>query len=358
MGLENPGNLQETREKRIELETEKTLKDWLEKTPVYLVSSSKVRLEGLKKLGFKEGNIKAVEVPNEIEVLAMDDYLENFEPSWLDPSGTRTMEKSAKVKADFLEQQGIPTDSLWFAFDTMPLVYENKDSKDYGKFESWKGKTERKPENIVKARQATKEMFLQAMLNYLRFSKYLEDEKQTSWEKLSTGENEKEFEKYSKMDFASGIHVKTSFAVHFPNEKEVLVNTDRIIAKPQTLFKIIDSLDLKNIDEKNISLEILKSLANKNGKSVEDSVDQIIDEVYQIMEENKVEPQNISGGVAYNLDKVKTFLDIKEMADVKNEFPRSEKPDSSIYSGFPKRLFCNVIGGRAAQLAEAKIDKK
>ena len=329
----------------LEKEFEKQMSELLFNTPVYLASTSKVRVDAVKKFGFKEENIRTVSVPDGVELFALEDYLEYFTPSMADRHGTVTVEAVAHAKADFLKEAGVPEDALWLAFDTMPIIYQNKDYRvGNDKLISgmdWKGKSDMKPKNIEEAKKLAKNNFLTIIKNHLFFLKNLE----------LSGYKTKKSEVFDRMDFASAIHIKTACAIKFPHEQEISVQADRIILRPQVLYDLAKVIDV-NFDE-NISLEELYEIEIAEGQTIGNVVRELVEQIFEVMKEKGVDPTKIAGGIVYQLPEVRALLEAKERPNIISDY---EEADQSIYTGFPNKLFESVIVRKIERMARYKVE--
>jgi len=329
----------------LEKEFEKQMSELLFNTPVYLASTSKVRVDAVKKFGFKEENIRTVSVPDGVELFALEDYLEYFTPSMADRHGTVTVEAVAHAKADFLKEAGVPEDALWLAFDTMPIIYQNKDYRvGNDKLISgmdWKGKSDMKPKNIEEAKKLAKNNFLTIIKNHLFFLKNLE----------LSGYKTKKSEVFDRMDFASAIHIKTACAIKFPHEQEISVQADRIILRPQVLYDLAKLIaDNVTVD---IPIEKMSNIQIEGGKTLGEIVDDLVDHILKVMQEKNVDPTKIAGGIAYQLSEIRDLLESKEMPNIISDY---KEADQSIYTGFPNKLFESVIVGKVERMARYKVE--
>ena len=321
----------EARESFVRENANKIILDWKNHVPVYLATSSDVRRKGVVGEGFKEENIHTVEMPGSLETLVLEDYLENFDPSWLDPNGSIGIEAVAKAKVEFSSAQNVPENALWFAWDTMPVHYERNSSgpADSELPGTWKSIMEQKPKTLDEAKIMIRNNFLTIIKNYSSFKDYLSTQKK-DWSQMDDAEKER----YQKIDFASAVHIKTAFAVRFPNEKDVHVTADRVIIRPEAIYEIAKDSD---------------------GASSIQKIDLIIDRIFETMIESGVDPLKIAGGIDYSLEKVRDILKAKEMPNVVVSLFGSKEVDRSIYTGFPVNLFENVISKHAETLARKEL---
>lgn len=333
MSMELPDNRKNVLARTPESErARELLRVWRERTPVILKSSSAIRKNGLiEKAGFNPDNIRAMVSPDSVE--------ENvFETASAD---SRLAEACAVAKGESSET--VPPEAIVFAFDTLVVWYpECADPAHPENVESWPGASIRKPKSIVEAKETTKRLFLGVLTNHANFRAY---EKKTG---MSEGGHADDCDEYAKQDFASGIHAVTSLDVRFPNAESSESYRDRIIARPQRLYGLIEGMD---IDTDRITTEAVSSWKCGDGRSVDEVLDEIIEKVFEHMEEVGVNPLKICGGVAYSDDGVRELLGITEIADVCPDGLKSDVPDRSIYSGYPETLVNNILNRRAFEIA-------
>lgn len=311
------------------------LRVWRERTPVILKSSSPIRRNGLiEKAGFNPDNIRVMVSPDLVE--------ENvFETTSAD---SRLAEACAVAKG--ASPETIPPKAIVFAFDTLVVWYpECTDPAHPENVESWPGASIRKPKNITEAKETTKRLFLGVLANHANFRV------RAKISGVPEGDNADKREENSKKDFASGIHAVTSLDVRFPNSESSENYRDRIIARPQRLYGLIEGMD---IDTDRITTEAVSSWKCGDGGSVDEALDAIIEKVFDRMEEVGADPLKICGGVAYSDDGVRELLGITEIADVCPDGLKSDIPDRSIYSGYPETLVNNVLNRRAFEIATGK----
>lgn len=328
--------LKPDRNNEFERKAEEILKDWFENSPVHLASSSEVRKSGLQKTGFMEGNIKIFLVPDNVE----DEVFRS------NRANTGLVIKCAKAKGKILETA--PEKAFGIALDTLVGYYDEcSDEEHPEKIGSWSGHSMKKPESIEHAKRETEKLFLQIMLNHLKFENYLKRIDPSGQVDFSDGGgSDLEFQ---KMDYASGIHAITSLNVRFPGSVLPENYWDRIIARPRLLYEIIENLD---VIMENVTVESLAFCPVNDGTNVGHKVEEIVEEIYSIMKKEKVDPKKICGGVAYSLEAVRNFLKIEELADIVPDEYKSKIPDRSIYSGYPATLVKNVLRQKALELAK------
>jgi hypothetical protein len=349
------------RERRFAFEQkrEEIFRRWETETPVYIATSSNKRKDGIIAQGFVPENIHLMPMPDELEIETLEDYLEKFTPNLADKHGSGAMEEVAKRKATFLGQQGVPADSLWFAFDTLPVYYRANplllNPNEAYTSSLWKAETEKKPENNEQMRAVAKRTFLSVMRNHIRFDENLKLQGKGGWVGLEKTASEDMITFYKKMDFASGIHVKTAFAVRFPNEENIEVHSDRIIVRPRRLYEIADELGLpQSPDDPNLfTAESLGAQIHPSGQTVNQILDELLDQIYAAMNAAGVDPMKISGGIAYHLESVQNILKGEEMPNIVTETGL----DRTIYTGFPEKLFQVVLAQKVESLATRELAK-
>jgi hypothetical protein len=310
------------------------LRVWRERTPVVLKSSSAIRKNGLiEKAGFNPDNIRVIVSPDSAE--------ENvFETASAD---SRLAEACAVAKGESSET--VPPEAIVFAFDTLVVWYPECAVPAHPEnVESWLGASIRKPKSIVEAKETTKRLFLGVLTNHANFRAY---EKKTG---MSEGGHADDRDEYAKQDFASGIHAVTSLDVRFPYSESAETYRDRIIARPQRLYGLIADSDM---DAERMTPEAVSFRKCGDGRTVDEALDEIIEQVFKRMEESGVDPLKICGGVAYSDAGVRELLGITETADVCPDGLKSAVPDRSIYSGYPETLVRNVLNRRAYEIANS-----
>lgn len=333
MNMELPDNRKNVPARTPESErAQDLLRVWQERTPVILKSSSPIRKNGLiEKAGFNPENIRVMVSPDSVEESV-------FETASAD---SRLAEACAVAKGESTES--IPPEAIVFAFDTLVVWYpECADPAHPENVESWPGASIRKPKNIAEAKETTKWLFLGVLTNHVNFRAHMK----------KNGESEindaYDRDGYAKKDFASGIHAVTSLDVRFPNAESSESYRDRIIARPQRLYGLIEGMD---IDTDHIPTEEVSSWKCDDGGTVDEALDEIIEKVFDRMGEVGADPLKICGGVAYSDDGVRELLGIIEIADVCPDGLKSAVPDRSIYSGYPETLVNNVLNRRAFEIA-------
>lgn len=326
---------------------EDIMRGWKEKTPVFLSTTSLVRRQGVERLGFDPGNIHLLENGPSVEIDALTDYLANFNPSWVDPNGTVGVEHVAVAK---IEKQYAPPDALVFAWDTMPIFYHrvatSYDAYDDSMPGEWKGVFEHKPKSIQEAAEVVESNFLLLIKNRLIFSKFLNEKRHINWQNLTKEARSR----YYKIDFASGIHVKTAFAVRFPFEDTLTTYSDRIIVRPNKIFEIADSVKCSE-DVISADLSAIEALSDSAGVTIKTKIVNLITELFAAMSQEGVFPTHIAGGIAYQLDVVRRLLKVEEMSNIVAGRGATE-PDRSIYTGFPEQLVYNVLVEKAESIAK------
>jgi hypothetical protein len=200
----------------------------------------------------------------------------------------------------------------------------------------------RKPMNIAEAKEATKRLFLGVLTNHANF------QANATERGISEHGVVGESEAYAKRDFASGIHAVTSVDVRFPHSESSENYRDRIIARPQRLYGLIADSDM---EAERMTPETIAFRKCGDGRTVDEALDEVIEQVFKRMEESGVDPLKICGGVAYSDDGVRELLGITEIADVCPDGLKSAVPDRSIYSGYPETLVNNVLNRRAFEIA-------
>ncbi|MFZ2189738.1 MAG: Maf family protein [Candidatus Magasanikiibacteriota bacterium] len=289
-------------------------KKWLE-GPVVLASTSNIRREGLKELGFRNDNINQVATNDDDETNALLQYDSTRRCWMLDSHKSQGTIAVAESKVEKALESGVSDDALVVAFDTGTIIFHEQKSPDG----YWTGETMQKPKDLDLAKKAMKKIFETLIKHYITSRILFHGLKQsirTRGDRPSGTMDELMAITDSKMKFAdlgTSIMVSTGMATRLPGDKRIVSHSAELQFYPRTLFDLVEKELGGNYDRS--TMDNADGIINKLSTKLDILIEQI----------NSLNPELITkvpGGLALHDKRVRVLLDMQaaeNMEPIKND---------------------------------------
>lgn len=306
-------------ESNIELSKQALIEKW-KQGQVILASSSKYRMDELRKLGYD--NVVSAAVPDAAEKRKHKEIIviEGKRGHFFDKQKTEIPQRIAEAKIEYLLDCGnVSPDAMIVALDTLPMTFRrvsDEEKKEDPLLSWWPADHMSKPESLEDARARIFELFSYISNEYLIYEdnikkqiSYLPEE-DPIWvrDMLDTG-------RLPKL-----VRINTGIAIRFPGCSEIETTSNYINLR---LLKVYD-------------------LANKP-----DELRILADKVVQIMLDKGKSPLNIGGGIDYSDPDIRDLLHVDELS-------LYEETEDGVYRGFPSKTFEKFVSSVAGKLIKGQ----